>query len=84
MNVSFEEIGRMAVTFAQDGCQGGQVCKVSANGTVAPCAAGDKFCGIVEGVRSGFAAVQVEGFAEVAVSGVLADMLYRLGLHKKL
>lgn len=69
MNVSFEEIGRMAVTFAQDGCQGGQVCKVSANGTVAPCAAGEKFCGIVEGVCGGYAAVQVAGFAEVAVSG---------------
>ena len=71
MNVSFEEIGRMAVTFAQGGCESGQVCKVSANGTVAPCAAGDKFCGIVEGVRGGFAAVQVAGFASVAVSGSL-------------
>ena len=69
MNVSFEEIGRMAVTFAQDGCESGQVCKVSANGTVAPCAAGEKFCGIVEGVRGDFAAVQVAGFATVAVSG---------------
>ena len=69
MNVSFEEIGRLAVTFAQSGCEGGQVCKVSANGTVAPCAAGDKFCGVVEGVRGNAAAVQVAGFAEVAVSG---------------
>ena len=69
MNVSFEEIGRMAVTFAQDGCESGQVCKVSENGTVAPCAAGEKFCGIVEGVRGDFAAVQVAGFASVAVSG---------------
>ena len=69
MNVSFEEIGRMAVTFAQDGCESGQVCKVSGNGTVAPCAAGEKFCGIVEGVRGDFAAVQVAGFATVAVSG---------------
>lgn len=71
MNVSFEEIGRMAVTFAQDGCEAGQVCQVSANGTVAPCAAGDKFCGIVEGVRGGFAGVQVAGFARVNVSGSL-------------
>ena len=71
MNVSFEEIGRLAVTFAQDGCEAGQVCKVSANGTVVPCAAGDKFCGIVEGVRGGFAGVQVAGFATVAVSGSL-------------
>ena len=69
MNVSFEEIGRMAVTFAQSGCESGQVCKVSENGTVAPCAAGEKFCGIVEGVRGDFAAVQVAGFATVAVSG---------------
>ena len=69
MNVSFEEIGRMAVTFAQSGCESGQVCKVSENGTVAPCAAGEKFCGIVEGVRGGVAAVQVAGFATVAVSG---------------
>ena len=69
MNVSFEEIGRMAVTFARSGCEAGQVCKVSADGTVAPCAAGEKFCGIVEGVRGDYAAVQVEGFAEVAVSG---------------
>lgn len=68
MNVSFEEIGRMAVTFARNGCEAGQVCKVNANGTVAPCAAGDKFCGIVEGVRGGFAAVQLAGFASVTVS----------------
>ncbi len=69
MNVSFEEIGRLAVTFGQDGCEGGQVCKVSANGTVAPCAAGEKFCGVVEGVRGDYAAVQVAGFAEVRFSG---------------
>ena len=69
MNVSFEEIGRMAVTFAQEGCQSGQVCKVGGNGKVVPCAAGDKFCGIVESIRGGFAAVQLEGFATVTVSG---------------
>ena len=69
MNVSFEEIGRMAVTFGQNGCGAGQVCKVSGSGTVAPCGAGEKFCGIVEGVRGSFAAVQVAGFATVAVSG---------------
>ena len=72
MNVSFEEIGRLAVTFAHEGCEGGQVCKVSDNGTVAPCAAGDKLCGIVEGVRGDYAAVQVAGFAEVPYSGSVA------------
>ena len=69
MNVSFEEIGRLSVTFVQEDCQGGQVCKVSGNGRVAPCAAGEKFCGIVEHVRGAHAAVQVAGFAEVKVSG---------------
>ena len=72
MNVSFEEIGRLAVTFGQVGCESGQVCKVSQSGTVAPCAAGDKFCGIVEGVRAGFAAVQVAGFAEVSITGAVS------------
>ena len=72
MNVSFEEIGRLSVTFGQEGCEGGQVCKVSGNGTVVPCADGDKFCGIVEHVRGNHAAVQVAGFAEVACTGAVA------------
>ena len=71
MNVSFEEIGRLAVTFGHEGCVAGQVCKVSANGTVAPCAAGDKLCGIVEGVRGDYAAVQVAGFAQVHITGAV-------------
>ena len=71
MNVSFEEIGRLAVTFGSEGCQAGQVCKVSANGKVAPCADGDKLCGIVEHVRGSHAAVQVAGFAEVSITGAV-------------
>lgn len=72
MNVSFEEIGRLAVTFGHEGCEGGQVCRVSANGTVAPCAEGEQFCGVVEGVRGSHAAVQVAGFVTVAVTGGLS------------
>ena len=71
MNVSFEEIGRLDVTFAQSGCEGGLVCKVSGNGAVAPCAEGERFCGVVEGIRGGVAAVQVAGFVTVAVTGSL-------------
>ena len=71
MNVSFEEIGRLSVTFVQEGCAGGQVCKVSGNGMVAPCAAGDKFCGVGEHVRGAHAAVQVAGFAEVKITGTV-------------
>ena len=63
MNVSFEEIGRLAVTFGQEGCEGGMVCRVGGDGLVVPCADGDKFCGIVEHVRGNHAAVQVAGFA---------------------
>ena len=72
MNVSFEEIGRLAVTFAHEGCVAGQVCKVSGSGKVAPCADGDKLCGIVEHVRGNHAAVQVAGFAEVSITGAVS------------
>lgn len=72
MNVSFEEIGRLAVTFAAgENLAAGQVCKVSGNGAVDICAEGDDFCGVVEGVRNGWAAVQVAGFAEVSISGTV-------------
>ena len=71
MNVSFEDIGRLPVTFGQEGCEGGMVCKVGGNGLAVPCADGDKFCGIVEHVRGNHAAVQVAGFAEVACTGAV-------------
>ena len=71
MNVSFEDIGRLSVTFGQEGCEGGMVCKVGGNGLVVPCADGEKFCGIVEHVRGNHAAVQVAGFAEVKVTGTV-------------
>lgn len=72
MNVSFEEIGRLSVTFGQEGCQGGQVCKVGGNGMVVACADGDKFCGIAEHVRGNHAAVRVAGFAEVGITGAVS------------
>ena len=54
MKVCFEEIGHMSATFAAESGEGGDVVKVSANGTVAPCADGDVFCGVMEGIRKGF------------------------------
>ena len=71
MNVSFEEIGAVAVTFAREGCQSGHVCKMGGNGKVVACAEGDKFCGIVENCRGDHAAVRVAGFATVSFSGSL-------------
>ena len=46
--------------------------KRKVNGKVAPCAEGEKLCGIVEHVRGGHAAVQVAGFAEAGISGSVA------------
>ena len=77
MNVSFEDIGRISVTFGQEGCEGGMVCKVGGNGLVVPCADGEKFCGIVERVRGNHAAVQVAGFAEVKYTGTISHQAVR-------
>lgn len=47
MNLSYEGIGQWAATFACGDVQEGQVVKISAGDTVAPCSAGDGFCGVV-------------------------------------
>ena len=71
--VSFEGIGARTATFAcEDGVKAGQVVKITGPGKVGACAAGDRPCGVVQSVRDGFAAVQVGGFATVAVDGTLA------------
>ena len=71
--ISFEDIGAVTATFAADeGVEGGQVVKVTGNGTVGPCAAGDAFCGVALEPRKGAAAVQVKGFVTVSCTGDLA------------
>ena len=47
MKVSYEGIGQWAATFTCADAVEGQVVKISGNGEVAPCAAGDQFCGVV-------------------------------------
>lgn len=76
MNVCFEEIGHMSATFAASSGEGGQVCKVSANGTVAPCSDGDVFVGVLEGIRKGFAAVQMHGFVTLPYTGTAPTLGY--------
>ena len=76
MKVSFEEIGHMSATFAAQNGENGQVCKVSGNGTVAPCADGDQFCGVMGGIRGGFAGVQLHGFATLTYSGTAPSLGY--------
>ncbi len=45
--VSFEEIGAVAVPFSpRRRSKAGQVVKMTGNGQVGPCSAGDKFCGV--------------------------------------
>ena len=71
--VSFEDIGAVVATFAADeGVKGGLVVKLTGNGTVGPCGAGDAFCGVALEPRQGGAAVQVKGFAGVKASGELS------------
>ena len=68
--VSFEGIGEVAATFAcGDQVQAGHVVTVSAEGAVGPCTSGGRFCGVAISAESGYAAVQVAGFAPVLVSG---------------
>ena len=53
MKLSYEGIGQWAATFACDDLAEGELVKVRANGTVAACAAGDDFCGMVLSVGRG-------------------------------
>ena len=75
MKVSFEDIGQVLATCqAEDGVAVGGVVRMSGNGTVAPCAAGERFCGVALSLaEDGCAAVQVKGFVTVpcADSGVV-------------
>ena len=69
MDVSFNGIGEKLVTFAGDGAKKGDVVKVSGEGTVAPCGAGDAFDGVAVLADDGFAGVLLRGFADVSYSG---------------
>ena len=70
-NHSFEGIGQWSATFACDGVQAGQVVKISGGGTVAPCAAGEDFCGVaLTAGRDGRAcAVVLGGMVTAAFTG---------------
>lgn len=69
---SFEDIGAVVATFAcSEEAVGGKVVKLTGNGTVGPCSAKDKFCGVAMQPRQGGAAVQVKGFVTVSCTGGL-------------
>lgn len=53
MKLSYEGIGQWAATFACTKLTEGEFVKVSGNGTVADCGAGEDFCGVVLSVSRG-------------------------------
>ena len=70
MEYSFDGFGEKAATFAaKDGVTPGMPVKMTANGTVGVCAAGDAFCGVALNVRCGSAAVQLGGYARLPYGG---------------
>jgi len=69
MNISFQQIGEVCATFAADHIPAGTPVKVSGPKSVAPCADGDPFCGIVVHTTDDACSVQLRGFAVVPVSG---------------
>ena len=70
--ISFEGIGSvMATCQAEEGVIGSQVVKLTDNGMVAPCSAGDAFCGVAMEPRAGITGVQFKGFMTVTCTGSL-------------
>lgn len=71
MKGCFEGIGQWAATFACDGVKEGELVKISANGTVAACADGDAFCGMVVSVGrdGGACAVALGGMVTASYTG---------------
>lgn len=69
MNISYEGIGHLAVTMPAGECEAGRVCVMGEDGQVAGGTAGSKFCGVVEAVENGMAAVQVAGFVTLGYTG---------------
>lgn len=72
MKVSFEGIGESVITFYNDGDNGavaGVPVKISGNGEVSACGAGERFFGVALAGEGDFAAVQVQGFVQLIYSG---------------
>ena len=70
MNISYEGIGQWAATFACGKVAQGELVKISAPGTVSPCEAGDRFCGMTVSVgRDGACAVALGGMITAGYTG---------------
>ena len=78
MKVSFDGIGEVVATFeAAAGIAAGDCVKMSANGKVAKCASGDRFCGIAaDPSADGLTAVRVHGFCTAKYTGTAPTVGY--------
>ena len=73
MKVSFDGVGQICATFLGSGLTDGQVVKMSGNGTVEACKAGDLFCGVAMCCKDDACSVQVGGFVTVGFSGTAPE-----------
>lgn len=70
MTTNFNGFNEKVLTFECDTeINAGTPVKITANGKVAACSAGDRFVGICVNTRGGYATVQVEGFVSVSYTG---------------
>ena len=83
MNVNFNGFNENAATFlaANTITAVGQPVKPSAEGAVTKCASGDAFCGIVTGLRGGYATVQLTGYAEFPASARISVGYQKLAVN---
>ena len=73
MAIFHQELGQVCTTmYLQGSAADNTVCKMHANDTVAACAAGNDFIGVVVGKRDGLACVQVAGFVTLHYTGTTA------------
>ncbi len=78
MNISLNGCGENVATFEADaGVLPGMPVKLTGNGLIGPCLAGDVFCGVALSVRGGFAAVQLGGYVQVPYSGTAPAVGYQ-------
>ena len=72
MKVSFEGIDEKVVTFYNNSTSpaaAGEVVKISGNGEVSACSAGDRICGVCLAADEDHAAVQMGGYMKLDYSG---------------
>ncbi len=55
--------------YVADGTNKNSVVNVTENNTCGECAVGEKFCGVLKGVRNSIGSVQVKGYTELTYSG---------------